>query len=108
MADAFGWNRKRGMVRPSNSRFRTQSDEQVRNVASAMLGVGDQVWSQRDFRRRAIHRANTCDIQHFRRFLPNGQQNLHLITCGTSGFYLGFAYIRHWSSICTALDPEEV
>jgi hypothetical protein len=28
--------------------------------------------------------------QHFRRFLPNGQQNLHLFPAGNSGFDLGF------------------
>jgi hypothetical protein len=32
--------------------------------------------------------------QHFRRFLPNGQQNLHLTLVEKSDFYLGFAYIR--------------
>jgi hypothetical protein len=40
---------------------------------SAMPSACDQVWSQGDFHRRTINRGNTCDIQHFRRFLPNGQ-----------------------------------
>ena len=34
--------------------------------------------------------APVLGIQHFRRLLPNGQQNLHLTLCGESGFHLGF------------------
>ena len=41
-------------------------------------------------------------IQHFRRFLPNRQQKLHLTLADCRDSTLVFAYIRHWSSICIA------
>ena len=32
----------------------------------------------------------------------------HITSCGASGFYRMFAYIRLWSSTCTSLDREKV